>query len=199
MSLLELAQLVVAGRAVRDNVHAVEAQLLVHILGRPELFADLARELCVVGLDNTDAYLGQPLRLLEETGELGRQVEIEQFSSELPLFEPASFAVCSAVRQKYLWSHEEDLTVEHPNATIEQRVLEHDWHAELAQHIVREFIFVEDNLGEHLPRVSGRVELVQVVFAAVATNLQLRARPELDSLSFAHLERFDDVFFVGGE
>lgn len=152
-AVVKLAQLVVAGRAVGDDVDAVEAELCVQVLGNPELFAYLARQLGVAALDDADADLGRGLGCLifEVARVLDWQVEVKQAPAEAPALEPAVLAIIIAVSQVHLRPDQQDDTVKHPDSCVIQRILKRDGHAKLAEHTVRQLVLMIYYLSEHLP------------------------------------------------
>ena len=63
--------------------------------------------------------------------------------------------------------------VEAKHAAIIKCVLEMDWHTDVANYVARKFMIGQD-LRQSIPTVSDGIKFEKVVFASIATDLELR-------------------------
>ena len=170
-----------------------------YILWNPNLFADFASKLGVVSLDDSDADLSRLLRIFEMSRIFVRQLILEYFLLKFPRHKVPIFTVIVAARHVYFRPDQQDLPVEYPNTRVVQAALEKYGHAKIAEHALREVLFMTHYRGEHLPTMTNGIGFEEVVLTTVAADFELWAEAVPGTKLLALSKRLDDVCLVGCE
>lgn len=140
-SSIELSQLVMRGRRVDEDFHAVQAHCQVRTVGGKELLAEF------------DANDGIPRRndgitkgdrlLLGHFSDHPGQEEVVGLPSSRPGRKVSQLAVVAIVGHVHLWPDEENLAVEEQDSTVVQRRSMQDGHSDVADDPIRRICLEE--------------------------------------------------------
>ena len=98
---------------------------------------------------------------------LAIQVVFLEGSPTIPGNEEPSFAIITIVGHVHLGPNENDLPVEHENATVVTDILMHDGSPNVHEHVFREVFWVVEDFAYDLPRVRKSVLLQKVILTTV--------------------------------
>jgi hypothetical protein len=107
---------------------------------------------------------------------------------------PPTFAIISIISKRSFWSHKNNFSVETKHTRVVASALVHDREADVQQKIVA--VANVKQLEKAFPRVSDSVHLEEVIFAAIATKFQFRAKPVARALPPAFSDGFVDALEV---
>mmetsp|Transcript_11418 Transcript_11418/g.19284 ORF Transcript_11418/g.19284 Transcript_11418/m.19284 type:complete len:215 (-) Transcript_11418:14-658(-) len=185
----------VACRGVGDNLDAIHEVLEVRALNHPHLLADLTADLGVqashYGIAHPHSRL--PLDVVYDLGEL----EINNSVSIVkgPRLEPPPLSIVVSASHLQLRSNENDLLVKAEDPAVEKSVFVDNWHPNVDQNVFSEGL-VPKNVCKHLPRVSHRVHLKEVVLTAVSSDLKLRSNSVARPHSLGLLDGLNNIVLV---
>lgn len=173
-ALVQLAQRVVASTTIGKDLDAVEAHVDVGAVGGEELLARLGGQTGVDGgqHDIADGDVAAALVLLD----VRRQVVLLDVAGAVPGGEEAHLAKVAVVGEVDLGAQAQDLAVEHDGARIVAAVAVQHRQADVDDDAVE--VRVREDGEERVPRVLVHLGLEEVVQAAVAGDLELRADAE---------------------